>query len=94
MVTRSLSSPRHRAIQRSPPDHSSTPTVTPLVADLEPILQELRERREEYQHLVDEVEGLKVRKLNLLPNALILLSVSKTQNLIQGSYGEYLELFK
>lgn len=61
IVTRSLSSPRHRGIHRSPPDHSSTPTVTPLVADLEPILQELRERREEYQHLVDEVEGLKVK---------------------------------
>lgn len=64
MVTRSVSSPRHRGLlQRSPPEHSSTPTVTPLVADLEPILQELRERREEYHHLVDEVEGLKVSKL-------------------------------
>ncbi|GIX94034.1 transmembrane and coiled-coil domains protein 2 [Caerostris extrusa] len=56
----SISSPRHQSgLQRSPPEHSSTPTVTPLVADLEPILQELRERREEYHHLVEEIEALK-----------------------------------
>nr|XP_015918446.1 transmembrane and coiled-coil domains protein 2 [Parasteatoda tepidariorum]XP_042908345.1 transmembrane and coiled-coil domains protein 2 [Parasteatoda tepidariorum] len=53
-------SPRHQPLlQRSPPEHSSTPTVTPLVSDLEPILQELRERREEYQRLVEEIEALK-----------------------------------
>ncbi|XP_035233230.1 transmembrane and coiled-coil domains protein 2-like [Stegodyphus dumicola] len=62
LIAGSISSPRHQPLlQRSPPEHSSTPTVTPLVADLEPILQELRERREEYHHLVDEVEALKTQ---------------------------------
>ncbi|XP_054720322.1 transmembrane and coiled-coil domains protein 2-like [Uloborus diversus] len=61
MATANLASPRRQLLHRSPPEHSSTPTVTPLVADFEPILQELRERREEYHHLVEEVDALKAQ---------------------------------
>ncbi|XP_067121226.1 transmembrane and coiled-coil domains protein 2 isoform X2 [Centruroides vittatus] len=56
-------SPQHQpsALQAiaTGPESSITPTAVPVVVDVEPILQELREQREESHRLREDIESLK-----------------------------------
>ncbi|XP_035231081.1 transmembrane and coiled-coil domains protein 2-like isoform X2 [Stegodyphus dumicola] len=55
-------SPHHHPTLQSLPSANDSVTlqsVGPAALDLEPILQELRSQRDEYQHLVEEIESVK-----------------------------------
>lgn len=57
------SSPQHHPVLQSVPSGTESATIQsssgPTTYDLEPILHELRSQREEYQHLVEEIEAVK-----------------------------------
>ncbi|GBN81481.1 hypothetical protein AVEN_64784-1, partial [Araneus ventricosus] len=61
-VHSTVPSPHHATLQSLPSGTESTTiqSLGPASFDLEPILQELRSQRDEYQHLVEEIESVKV----------------------------------
>ncbi|GFY76363.1 transmembrane and coiled-coil domains protein 2 [Trichonephila inaurata madagascariensis] len=61
-VHSTVPSPHHHAALQSLPSGTESTTIHsmgPASFDLEPILQELRSQRDEYQHLVEEIESVK-----------------------------------
>ncbi|CAL1298063.1 unnamed protein product [Larinioides sclopetarius] len=61
-VHSTVPSPHHHATLQSLPSGTESTTIQsmgPASLDLEPILQELRSQRDEYQHLVEEIESVK-----------------------------------
>ncbi|XP_055926836.1 transmembrane and coiled-coil domains protein 2-like isoform X3 [Argiope bruennichi] len=62
LVHSTVPSPHHHATLQSLPSGTESTTIQslgPASFDLEPILQELRSQRDEYQHLVEEIESVK-----------------------------------
>ncbi|GIY21000.1 transmembrane and coiled-coil domains protein 2 [Caerostris darwini] len=61
-VHSAVPSPHHHAALQSLPSGTESSTIHsigPASFDLEPILQELRSQRDEYQHVVEEIESVK-----------------------------------
>lgn len=57
-----MASPHHSSVLHSLPSGTDSGTIQclgPASVDLEPILHELRSQRDEYQHLVEEIESVK-----------------------------------
>lgn len=60
-----MASPHHHpTVTNLPPESVTIHCLGPASVDLEPILHELRSQRDEYQHLVEEIESVKVNVVN------------------------------